>query len=62
MQTGAFLKVSASYLVNYKNIQGVKSDEFIMRDGTQYKITRKYIAARQQYINGEMLGHKMSIK
>lgn len=62
MQTGAFLKVSASYLVNYKNIQGVKSDEFVMRDGSQYKITRKYIAARQQYINGEMLGHEMSIK
>lgn len=54
MQTGAFLKVSASYLINYQNIQGVKSDEFIMCDGSQYKITRKYIAARQQYINGEM--------
>lgn len=56
MRTGIFLKVSASYLVNYGNIQGVKSDEFVMRDGSQYKITRKYIAARQQYINGEMLG------
>lgn len=61
MQTGAFLKVSASYLVNYKNIQGVKSDEFVMRDGSQYKITRKYIAARQQYINGEMLGHNTNL-
>lgn len=54
MQTGAFLKVSASYLVNYRNIQGIKADEFVMCDGTQYKITRKYTAARQQYINGEM--------
>lgn len=54
MQTGAFLKVSASYLVNYKNIQGVKADEFVMRNGSQYKITRKYFAARKQYINGEM--------
>lgn len=36
MQTGAFLKVSASYLVNYKNIQGVKADEFVMRNGSQY--------------------------
>lgn len=54
MQTGAFLKISASYLVNHRNIQGVKTDEFVMRDGSQYKITRKYIAARQQYINGEM--------
>lgn len=54
MQTGAFLKVSASYLVNYRNIQGIKADEFVMCDGSQYKITRKYVAARQQYINGEM--------
>lgn len=54
MQTGEFLKVSASYLVNHRNIQGVKADEFIMRDGSQYKITRKYISARQQYINNEM--------
>lgn len=54
MQTGAFLKVSASYLVNYRNIQGIKADEFVMCDGSQYKITRKFVAARQQYINGEM--------
>lgn len=58
MQTGVFLKVSASYLVNYWNIQGVKSDEFVMRNGSQYRITRKYVAARQQYINGEMLGYQ----
>ena len=55
LQTGVFLKVSASYLVNYRNIQGVKADEFIMRDGSQYKITRKYADARQRYIDGEML-------
>lgn len=54
MQTGEFLKVSASFPVNYRNIQGIKADEFIMRDGSQYRITRKYIAARQQYIKGEM--------
>lgn len=54
MQTGFFLKVSASYLVNYRNIQGVKSDEFVMSNGSQYKITRKYASVRQRYINGEM--------
>lgn len=53
-QTGVFLKISASYLVNSRNIQGIKSDEFVMRDGSTYRITRKYIAARQQYINSEM--------
>ena len=54
MQTGAFLKVSTSYLVNYRNIQGVKADEFIMRDGSRYKITRKYADTRRQYIANEM--------
>ena len=54
MQTGAFLKVSASFLVNYRNIQGVRSNEFIMCDGSHYKITRKFSDARRQYINGEM--------
>lgn len=56
MQTGAFLKVSASYLVNYRNIQGVKADEFIMCDGSQYKITRKYADARKRYIDYELNG------
>lgn len=54
MQTGMFLKVSASYLVNYSNIQGIKADEFVMSDGSQYKITRRYFAARQRYIDNEM--------
>ncbi len=54
VKTGFFLKVSASYLVNRCNIRGIKADEFVMCDGSQYKITRKYIAARQQYINSEM--------
>lgn len=53
-KTGVFLKVSTSYLVNCRNIRGIKADEFVMCDGSQYKITRKYIAARQQYINSEM--------
>lgn len=56
MQTGLFLKVSASYLVNYRNIQTVKTDEFIMIDGSQYKITRKYADARKKYIDYELNG------
>ncbi len=54
MRTGDFLKVSASYLVNYRKIQGVLADEFIMCNGTRYKITRKYASARQMYIKNEM--------
>ena len=55
-QTGAFLKVSASYLLNYRNIREVKADEFIMRDGSRYKITRKYADARKKYIDYELNG------
>lgn len=56
LQTGAFLKVSASYLINYQNIRAVKVDEFMMRDGSQYKITRKYADARKKYIDYELNG------
>lgn len=54
MRTGDFLKASSSYLVNRRNIQGVLADEFLMCDGSRYKITRKYADARQKYISGEM--------
>lgn len=60
IKTGSFVRVSASYLVNFKNIGGLKTDEFIMCDGSRYKITRKYIAARRQYIEGEMQNAKKS--
>lgn len=56
LQTGAFLKVSASYLVNYRNIHAVMIDEFIMCDGSRYKITRKYANARKKYIDYELNG------
>ncbi|MDE6732720.1 MAG: LytTR family DNA-binding domain-containing protein [Oscillospiraceae bacterium] len=54
IKTGYFVRVSASYLVNIKKIRGLKTDEFIMCDGSRYKITRKFSAARRQYIEGEM--------
>lgn len=60
LQTEAFLKVSASYLVNYRNIREIKADEFIMRDGSQYKITRKYADARKKYIDYELNGGVLS--
>lgn len=56
-QTGAFLKISASYLINSQNVREIKSNEFIMRDGSRYKITRSYAGAKQKYINGLALCH-----
>lgn len=57
MQTGTFLKISASYLINYRNVQGVRTDEFIMRGGSRYKITRKYADARKKYMDYELSGN-----
>ena len=54
IKSGSFVRVSASYLVNFRNIGGLKTDEFIMCDGSRYKITRKFSDARRQYIEGEM--------
>ena len=56
LETGTFLKISASYLLNYQNIQGVKADEFMMSDGSKYKFTRKYADARKRYIDYELNG------
>lgn len=56
LETGAFLKIAASYLLNYQNIRGIKADEFIMSDGSKYKITRKYADARKKYIDYELNG------
>lgn len=56
LETGEFLKISASYLLNYQNIRGIKADEFVMCDGSKYKITRKYADARKKYIEYELNG------
>lgn len=56
LQTGAFLKISASYLINAQNVRAVRSDGFVMLDGSQYKITRKYADARKKYIDYELNG------
>lgn len=56
IQTGAFLRVSTSYLINYQNVWMIKADNFVMRDGSLYKITRKYADARKKYIDYELNG------
>ncbi len=53
-QTGVFLKISASYLINSRNVSGIKADEFIMRNGSQYKITRKYADSKKLYMDSEI--------
>lgn len=51
IDTDEFLKISASHIVNIKHIQSVNADEFIMSDGSSYKITRRYADAKKKYLN-----------
>ena len=51
LKSGVFVKISASYFVNMENIKRVTSGGFIMTDGTEYKITRKYSEAKKIYID-----------
>jgi DNA-binding LytR/AlgR family response regulator len=51
IDTEEFVKISASHIVNIKHIQSVNADEFIMSDGSGYKITRRYADAKKKYLN-----------
>ncbi|MGM9936914.1 MAG: LytR/AlgR family response regulator transcription factor [Candidatus Ornithomonoglobus sp.] len=51
VKSGLFVKVSASHLVNMQNVKLITADEFIMTNGTRYKITRRYSDARKTYID-----------
>lgn len=51
IDTDEFLKISASHIVNIKHIQSVNADEFIMSDGSRYKITRRYADAKKKYLD-----------
>lgn len=46
-----FLKLSASYLVNMRHVRQLEGDDFIMSDGTHYRVTRRYQKAKKQYID-----------
>lgn len=51
LESGLFVKVSASYFVNMENIKLITASVFLMTDETEYKITRKYSDAKKTYIN-----------
>ena len=54
MELGIFVKISASYLINMKNVRIITKNEFIMTDESTYKISRKYADARKRYIDYAM--------
>lgn len=61
MSTGEFMKISTSYLINRNNIRGLKRDEFVMRNGSEYRITHKYISARQEYMESEASANEVTV-
>ncbi len=51
MKSGRFLKVSASHIINASHIRSVDGDDFIMDDGSVYKITRRFSDAKKKYLD-----------
>lgn len=56
IKNGSFVKSSASYLVNMKHIKSVNASGFVLSDGTELTVTRKYTEARKKYIDYELNG------
>ncbi len=55
-KNGSFIKTSASFLANMKHVKSVNAAGFVMSDGTELTITRKYSDARKKYIDYELNG------
>jgi len=51
MESGCFLKISASHIMNVRHIRSIIGDDFIMDDGSVYKITRRYTDAKKKYLD-----------
>ncbi|MEY8392024.1 LytTR family DNA-binding domain-containing protein [Lachnospiraceae bacterium 45-W7] len=51
LKSGCFLKVSASHIINAGHIKSVDGDNFIMDDGSVYKITRRFSDAKKKYLD-----------
>ncbi len=55
-KNGSFVKTSASFLANLEHVRSVNAAGFVMSDGTELTITRKYSDARKKYIDYELNG------
>lgn len=54
LRVGEFVKTANCYLVNISNILAVDSHGFIMKNGEQYPITRKYADAKVRFLNAKI--------
>ncbi len=54
LEHGCFLKVSASYIINMKHVSRICQNSFIMSDGKEISITRKYSNAKKIYIDFQL--------
>lgn len=55
-KNGSFVKTSASFLANLEHVKSVNAAGFVMSDGTELTISRKYSDARKKYIDYELNG------
>ncbi len=51
MESGCFLKVSASHIINMRHVRSVNRENFILDDGSVYKITRNFSDAKKKYLD-----------
>lgn len=56
METGYFLKISASFILNLRRVRNLSGDVFLADDGQRYKVTRRYAAAKKQYLDFVLAG------
>lgn len=56
-----FVKISSSFLVNLAGVRGVTAKGFLMRDGAELSITRRYTEARHRYLEHMLRGVRHDI-
>lgn len=54
IELNLFVKISASYLINMKNVDIITKNGFVMSDGREFNVSRKYVDAKKKYIDYAM--------
>ncbi len=56
LEHNCFLKVSASFIINMRQVARICQNSFVMLDGKEISITRKYSGAKKVYIDFQLNG------
>ncbi len=53
---GAFVKTARSYFINLDNVLSISPYGFRMKNGEEFPITKKYIAAKESFLRHKFGG------